>query len=409
MATQVWYDVEHFIVTQMWPGVTAHCPGPWWGTNHESFISDGGRHAVYVVADAGEAVVETTEDDNIWVGQWIWPPRQLVKNTPVPRPLPPHPGLGVPLPNCDGFSFTQTPGNAWVVGINPVGEPDDYDLVIFDDYVNSTTGFSSFIGGSDAMARHTDFVVGHYFASPPTVYPAILRYDAPEGNEVFIDATDAGGRNAFGTASFPYQFMDFGRVADVYEAYLEAGTLYWFTLEIHAGFKDTKLAVFPGTDGGVYSRFEAEAYGWPVGDRQSDLHFEPTVTGWHPVVVYRSGSANLDPIEYSLQWRPLEPTAVPDEDPTPAALALLAPSPNPISASTRLTFDLPHDADVRIDVFDVRGRRVTNLADAPYSAGRHEVRWLGRDRHGARVATGLYYARMVVEDRTFVHRLTVLN
>ena len=53
------------------------------------------------------------------------------------------------------------------------------------------------------------------------------------------------------------------------------------------------------------------------------------------------------------------------------------------------------DADrVRLSVHDVRGRLVRSLSDQQLAAGRHEIRWDGRDAAGARVAAGVYFFRL---------------
>ena len=64
-------------------------------------------------------------------------------------------------------------------------------------------------------------------------------------------------------------------------------------------------------------------------------------------------------------------------------LTFAPPSPNPARDGVRFGFDLVSDADdVRLEVFDVRGRAVRALAAGPRAAGRH--RRLGRPRRGAR-------------------------
>ena len=45
-------------------------------------------------------------------------------------------------------------------------------------------------------------------------------------------------------------------------------------------------------------------------------------------------------------------------------------------------------------VFDARGALVRTLLEQWLPAGEHEARWDGRDRSGAGVATGLYFAQL---------------
>jgi surface protein len=74
---------------------------------------------------------------------------------------------------------------------------------------------------------------------------------------------------------------------------------------------------------------------------------------------------------------------------TPSAVALLPVAPNPVSASARLRYELPEATAVRLQVFDLLGRRVVTLADGEKPAGRHEVSW-----RSAGLASGTYFVRL---------------
>jgi hypothetical protein len=82
-----------------------------------------------------------------------------------------------------------------------------------------------------------------------------------------------------------------------------------------------------------------------------------------------------------------------------AGLAILEARPNPFAAGTELRFSIPHAAGVRLDVYDVTGRRVARLVDEPRSAGRHGVVWRGE------VPAGIYFARLAVGDRVVTRKL----
>jgi endonuclease/exonuclease/phosphatase family metal-dependent hydrolase len=78
----------------------------------------------------------------------------------------------------------------------------------------------------------------------------------------------------------------------------------------------------------------------------------------------------------------------------PAHTRLLAPAPNPLVASSLVQFDLATRAHVRLEVFDVSGRRVATLADGERDAGRHAFRWGGRRDDGSASDPGLYFVRL---------------
>lgn len=88
------------------------------------------------------------------------------------------------------------------------------------------------------------------------------------------------------------------------------------------------------------------------------------------------------------------PTAVGD---APAAAALRgAPtaSPNPFNPSVTLAFALNAEADVAVDLYDLRGQRVRGLAAGRLPAGDHALAWDGRDDDGAALPSGAYLARV---------------
>lgn len=70
-----------------------------------------------------------------------------------------------------------------------------------------------------------------------------------------------------------------------------------------------------------------------------------------------------------------------------------APFPNPAVAPS---FDLAlaRSTQVLVQAFDVRGRLVKTLADAPYDAGFHRIAWDGRNEAGTRASAGVYFVKV---------------
>jgi choice-of-anchor B domain-containing protein len=95
-------------------------------------------------------------------------------------------------------------------------------------------------------------------------------------------------------------------------------------------------------------------------------------------------------------FRIWSPSAVTDVDgPSRAsAFALLPNAPNPFNPKTRIRFDLPATADVRLAVYSIEGRLVRTLVREPLGSGRHERVWDGRDERGTDVASGVYLLRL---------------
>lgn len=85
-------------------------------------------------------------------------------------------------------------------------------------------------------------------------------------------------------------------------------------------------------------------------------------------------------------------------------VALSAGRPNPSGGVARFAVSLPRAADVDLGVFDVTGRRVATLVAGRLSAGAREFAW---DARGVR--DGVYFARLVVDGRTYGSRVTLLR
>lgn len=93
----------------------------------------------------------------------------------------------------------------------------------------------------------------------------------------------------------------------------------------------------------------------------------------------------------------------------PTTLQLLPNYPNPFRAHTTLEFTLPERRDVRLVIYDVLGRRVRTLVDRSFDAGRHTMRWDGRNASGQPVASGIYLGRLEVGDQRHVQRLVLVR
>jgi C1A family cysteine protease len=78
----------------------------------------------------------------------------------------------------------------------------------------------------------------------------------------------------------------------------------------------------------------------------------------------------------------------------PAEVVLVGSERNPFSGSTHIFFGLPTAMDVKVKVYDARGRCVRDLLDAPVAAGYHSVIWDGSSTAGARVSPGIYFLHL---------------
>jgi hypothetical protein len=91
------------------------------------------------------------------------------------------------------------------------------------------------------------------------------------------------------------------------------------------------------------------------------------------------------------------------------AFTLREAAPNPFDDQTRVRWNLARNSNVRVDVYDVMGRRVATLLDGSRPAGSGEARWSGRDDRGGRVAAGVYFVRMRAGGETQSRRVVLVR
>ncbi len=91
-------------------------------------------------------------------------------------------------------------------------------------------------------------------------------------------------------------------------------------------------------------------------------------------------------------WSHSLPVTVAASKPTPDALT--GNAPNPFNPATAISFSLAEGKIMSLVVYDALGRTVRTLANGPLPAGKHTIRWDGRDGSGRMVSSGVYICRM---------------
>jgi beta-glucanase (GH16 family) len=95
-----------------------------------------------------------------------------------------------------------------------------------------------------------------------------------------------------------------------------------------------------------------------------------------------------------------------------SSLSFSAPSPNPARGATSFLISVPaglQGAKLRVDVFDVAGRRVRSLVDRIASQGTAPVEWNLLSDLGRRVSSGMYMVRVDIGDTRKTFPLLVLR
>lgn len=93
----------------------------------------------------------------------------------------------------------------------------------------------------------------------------------------------------------------------------------------------------------------------------------------------------------------------------PKEFALHQNYPNPFNPLTTIQFDLPKEELVKIEIFNVLGKKVCTLVDKKMPAGSHGVIWEAQNSFGEEVASGLYIYQMRAGSFMSVKKLILLR
>ncbi len=104
----------------------------------------------------------------------------------------------------------------------------------------------------------------------------------------------------------------------------------------------------------------------------------------------------------------LVPSDIPAEElagtALPSHMALSSNYPNPFNPSTTFRLSLPREEQVVVEVFDVAGRRVDELANGVLSAGEHPVVWKPLNR-----PSGMYFVRAQTASESTIRKVALVQ
>jgi len=98
-----------------------------------------------------------------------------------------------------------------------------------------------------------------------------------------------------------------------------------------------------------------------------------------------------------------------DETIIPDAFALHQNYPNPFNPVTTIRYDIPEQALVRIDIYNILGQKVAVLAEGLHEPGFHAVRWNGTNMYGNALSSGMYFYHIQAGDFRNVKKLLLVK
>jgi hypothetical protein len=159
------------------------------------------------------------------------------------------------------------------------------------------------------------------------------------------------------------------------------------------------------------------ATGNPVTSRKDSLSVKDRpdlIQGiWNWYFVYEDRSKGVHNTKYAvrilykaLKWTPLSVEAT---DGMATEFGLNQNYPNPFNPTTSISFSMPKDGHVLLQVYDVTGALVKTLVDQTMRAGNMQATWDGTNLYGNKVASGVYLYRMASDNFVAAKKMVLMK
>lgn len=131
------------------------------------------------------------------------------------------------------------------------------------------------------------------------------------------------------------------------------------------------------------------------------VQWKPGVTdiGTHVVEVRAYNIDGADTVKFEIN------VSVYEESP----LQLLCNSPNPFDERTSIVMKVNKTMEVKACIYDVRGGLVHRLVNGQLSPGIYKREWNGKNTHGNKVASGIYFVTVVANGKTYSRKILFIK
>jgi hypothetical protein len=94
---------------------------------------------------------------------------------------------------------------------------------------------------------------------------------------------------------------------------------------------------------------------------------------------------------------------------SPKTFQLKQNYPNPFNPTTNISYYLPQQGFVRLNIYDINGQLIKTLVDENQIGGTHKVMWNGTNSFGKEVASGVYLYRLVSGNYNGIKKMILMK
>jgi len=84
--------------------------------------------------------------------------------------------------------------------------------------------------------------------------------------------------------------------------------------------------------------------------------------------------------------------------------------PNPFNPITNIAFNLATASEIEINIYNIKGQKVTTIINDKLRAGNHVLQWNGKDKNGKACASNIYFAQVKLNGKqSVIKKITLLK
>ncbi|KAA3609926.1 MAG: T9SS C-terminal target domain-containing protein [Calditrichaeota bacterium] len=105
----------------------------------------------------------------------------------------------------------------------------------------------------------------------------------------------------------------------------------------------------------------------------------------------------------------LSATAIEDKTSPAIDFALKPNYPNPFNPETRIPFSINKTQNIKLQIYNISGKLVKTLVEAPFGKGNFEATWNGTDTNNNPVSSGVYFSVLQGEGISKAQQLLLIK
>ena len=83
--------------------------------------------------------------------------------------------------------------------------------------------------------------------------------------------------------------------------------------------------------------------------------------------------------------------------------------PNPFNPSTVISYQVPQNEMVTLEIFNALGQKVRTLVNETKDAGQYKITWDGKNSSGNQLSSGIYLYRITAGNYVKVMKMVLLR